>query len=61
MKTATQILNEHGLPATCGALVAMDEYAKQNLKEELIKFWNTCEIDGKIKEKIINEYLKQRL
>ena len=32
----------------------------ETLREELIKFWDNCEIDGKIKEKIIDNYLNQK-
>ena len=33
---------------------------KIDLRKELLRFWDTCEIDRKTKKKIINEYLTNR-
>ena len=33
--------------------------AKPDLREELIKFWETCEIARQTKEKVVDDYLNQ--
>lgn len=42
------------------ALKAMESYKQINQRDELIKFWDNCEIDRKTKEKIIDEYLQSK-
>jgi hypothetical protein len=71
MKTAEEILEEHRIDIHDSDLrddiiVAMESYASERLRDELIKFlpyfqslWE-CEKTGKTNTEIIDEYLKSK-